>query len=117
MALVQGVQGSPSVSNGGSATWIGDLRGLLGDSFGMYLQYEAMQKQQNPTLAVIDKQLTTELSNGAGTVFETTGATPGQSGQPAPQTVSIFGMQLPKMVAYGGGALLILIALKKAGVL
>lgn len=116
MALMQGVQGSPSVSTGGSATWLGDLRGLLGDGFGMYLQYEAMQKQQSPAAALLDKQYTTELKNGAATVYETTAAQPGQSAQPA-QTVNLLGMAIPKMAAYAGGAVVLLVALKKMGVL
>lgn len=114
-SLAQGVKGSPTVTTGGSASWLGDLRGLLGDGFGMYLQYEQLQNQQNPTLAVIDKQLTTELANGSATVVENTanGTTTNGNGQ----NINVFGMSVPKPIAYIGGALLALVAVKKLGVL
>lgn len=118
MAIAQGTPGSATAAVGGSATWLGDLRGLLGDSFGMYLTYENMRRGAGTTADVKDKQMTAELANGAATVYQTTGVQPGQAvqGQVA-QHFNIMGMAVPKPVAYIGAALLAVLVAKKAGVL
>lgn len=114
MAIAQGLTNSPTASVGGSATWLGDLRGLLGDSFGMYLQYEAMQKQQNPTLAVVNKQLTTELANGSATVLDPSLS---QMTPAASTDITVFGVKVNRTLAYISGGLLGLVLLKKAKVI
>lgn len=109
----QNVAGSPSQTNGGNASWMGGFGNLLKDSFGMYLQYDAMKKAQHPASDLVEKQHTVELANGGATVIDNQGTA--QQQQAVSDKVNVLGMQIPKAVAYIGGAILALVAVKKWG--
>lgn len=101
----QSVPGSPSQQTSGGGFWDG-LNNTLTNAFGVYLSYETMRQQASgsgQTLA--NKPYMTELPNGAQILVDE------QKGTALPiqsDTINLGGVELPKVVVYGGGALVAL---------
>ena len=101
----QSVPNSPSQQTSGGGFW-GGLNNTLTNAFGIYLSYENMRQQASgsgQTLA--NKPYMTELPNGAQILVDE------QKGTALPiasDSINIGGLEVPKAVVYGGGALLAL---------
>jgi hypothetical protein len=101
----QAVPNSPSQQTSGGGFWAG-LNNTLTNAFGAFLTYEQMRQQASGNgQALANKPYTVELPNGAqylqddirGAVY------PVES-----DSISIGGVAVPKVVVYGGGALIAL---------
>jgi hypothetical protein len=101
----QSVPNSPSQQTGGGGFW-GGLNNTLSNAFGIYMTYEGMRQQASgngQTLA--NKPYQNELPNGSQYLYDEQKSlsVPMQS-----DSVYIGGMAVPKVIAYGGGALIAL---------